>query len=166
MTWRPTTAALAGLCLALSTTTFATGATAAPTATSRAAYVSANDAVPALAGPPGAPSGVCPTGAQYGPPLPASSVTATKIQSGFSFLEGPVWSPTAATCWCPTWPRHRAVQRPAVHDPPAHATGDLRHVHRQRRQQRPGAQRRRAADRRGHPRPAERLRVPVERPDA
>lgn len=59
---------------------------------------------------------------------------------------------------------HRAVQRPAVHDPSVHPAGDLRHVHRQRGQQRPGAQRRRPAGRRGDPRPAERVRVPAERP--
>ncbi|MDG4809549.1 SMP-30/gluconolactonase/LRE family protein [Micromonospora sp. WMMD1120] len=85
MTWRSTTAALAGLCLALSTAPIATAATAAPP---RVARVSAHAA---LANPPGAPAGVCPTGAVYGSPLPSSSVTAPRIQGGFNFLEGPVW---------------------------------------------------------------------------
>ncbi|MBM0275236.1 SMP-30/gluconolactonase/LRE family protein [Micromonospora tarensis] len=85
MTWRPTTAALAGLCLALSAAPLATAAAAAPP---RAEHVSAHAT---LANPPGAPAGVCPAGAVYGSPLPSSSVTAPRIQGGFSFLEGPVW---------------------------------------------------------------------------
>ncbi|MFG1869257.1 SMP-30/gluconolactonase/LRE family protein [Micromonospora arborensis] len=88
MTWRPTTAALAGLCLALSTATVPTGAAAAPSENQRVTDVNAHAA---LAGPPGTPPGVCPSGTGYGPPLPSSSMLATKIQSGFSFLEGPVW---------------------------------------------------------------------------
>ncbi|MGC4757680.1 SMP-30/gluconolactonase/LRE family protein [Micromonospora trifolii] len=82
MTWRPTIAALAGLCLAVSATPLPAGAAA------DAARVSSHAA---LAGPPGAPPGVCPTGASYGPPLSASTVTAPRIQGGFTFLEGPVW---------------------------------------------------------------------------
>ncbi|MFF0151752.1 SMP-30/gluconolactonase/LRE family protein [Micromonospora sp. NPDC005203] len=88
MTWRPTIAALAGLCLAVGSAPFATGAAATPSTAVDAAAVGAH-ATPA--GPPGAPSGVCPTGVGYGSPLPASSLSATKIQGGFSFLEGPVW---------------------------------------------------------------------------
>ncbi|MEH0933034.1 SMP-30/gluconolactonase/LRE family protein [Micromonospora sp. CPCC 205558] len=82
MTWRPTIAALAGLCLAVSATTLPAGAAA------DAVQVNAHAA---LAGPPGAPPGVCPTGASYGPPLPTDTVWAPRIQGGFSFLEGPVW---------------------------------------------------------------------------
>ncbi|MEU8128807.1 SMP-30/gluconolactonase/LRE family protein [Micromonospora sp. NPDC049049] len=82
MTWRPTIAALAGLCLAVSATPLPAGAAVA------AAHVSAHAA---LAGPPGAPPGACPTGGSYGSPLPASTVTAPRIQGGFTFLEGPVW---------------------------------------------------------------------------
>ncbi|MFG1918309.1 SMP-30/gluconolactonase/LRE family protein [Micromonospora sp. NPDC048898] len=88
MTWRPTIAALAGLCLAATAAPFATGAAAAPSTAVDTAHVSAHSA---LAGPPGAPPGVCPEGVGYGPPLPASSLSATRIQGGFSFLEGPVW---------------------------------------------------------------------------
>ncbi|WP_433318483.1 SMP-30/gluconolactonase/LRE family protein [Micromonospora sp. CA-269861] len=82
MTWRPTIAVLAGLCLAVSATSLPAAAAA------DAEQVSAHAA---LAGPPGAPTGACPTGASYGPPLPASTVTAPRIQGGFTFLEGPVW---------------------------------------------------------------------------
>ncbi|WP_328849872.1 SMP-30/gluconolactonase/LRE family protein [Micromonospora zamorensis] len=92
MNWRPTIAALGGLCLALSAAPLTSGAPAAPPDTLRAAHVSAHSAAGgALANPPGAPAGACPTGTGYGPPLPASSVTAPRIQGGFSFLEGPVW---------------------------------------------------------------------------
>jgi gluconolactonase len=41
--------------------------------------------------PAGAPPGVCPTGAQYGPPLASASSTATRLFGGQAFLEGPVW---------------------------------------------------------------------------
>src|SRR5688500_13872827 len=41
--------------------------------------------------PPGAPPGVCDTGAGWGPPLPGATLSAPRIQSGFQFLEGPVW---------------------------------------------------------------------------
>jgi gluconolactonase len=33
----------------------------------------------------------CSPGASYGPPLPSTTVAATKIRGGYSFLEGPVW---------------------------------------------------------------------------
>jgi gluconolactonase len=66
MTWRPTIAMLAGLSLALGTAALPSGAAAAPPE-------------------------VCPTGTEYGSPLPASSVSATRIRGGFSFLEGPLW---------------------------------------------------------------------------
>ncbi|MCX5064347.1 SMP-30/gluconolactonase/LRE family protein [Micromonospora lupini] len=83
MTWRPTIAVLAGLCLATA---------AAPLPAGAAGPVSAHTTVAAtFAGPPGSPPGACPTGAVYGSPLPSSSLTATKIRSGFNFLEGPVW---------------------------------------------------------------------------
>ncbi|MEU5783439.1 SMP-30/gluconolactonase/LRE family protein [Micromonospora lupini] len=83
MTWRPTIAVLAGLCLATA---------AAPLPAGAAVPVSAHTtAAAALAGPPGTPPGACPTGGVYGSPLPSSSLTATKIRSGFNFLEGPVW---------------------------------------------------------------------------
>lgn len=89
MTWRATTAALAGLCLAL----------AAVPGRSDGAFpglhqvgeVSAHIDAAASDLPPGAPPGVCPPDASYGPPLPASSVTATRLGGGFTFLEGPVW---------------------------------------------------------------------------
>ncbi|GIJ51415.1 gluconolactonase [Virgisporangium aliadipatigenens] len=41
--------------------------------------------------PAGAPPGVCPDGASYGPPLPAANVSAARVRGGYSFLEGPVW---------------------------------------------------------------------------
>jgi gluconolactonase len=41
--------------------------------------------------PAGAPPGVCPVDAQYGPPLASSSTTATRLFGGQAFLEGPVW---------------------------------------------------------------------------
>src|SRR4051794_17335988 len=58
MTWRPTIAALPGLCLALTTASGPAGAAAAPPAPRDAAHVNAN----LLAGPRGAPPGVCPGG--------------------------------------------------------------------------------------------------------
>ncbi|MEU8050108.1 SMP-30/gluconolactonase/LRE family protein [Micromonospora haikouensis] len=85
----PTLAALASLCLALPAAV-PVGTAASPPQILRAGHVSAHTTT-ALAGPPGAPPGVCPSGASYGPPLPATSVTAAKIRGGFSFLEGPVW---------------------------------------------------------------------------
>ncbi|MEV1155247.1 SMP-30/gluconolactonase/LRE family protein [Micromonospora chokoriensis] len=92
MNWRPTVAPLAGLCLALSAAAVPTGAAAAPAGNPRAAHVNAHAAAgAALANPPGTPPGACPAGTGYGAPLPASSMTATKIRSGFSFLEGPIW---------------------------------------------------------------------------
>ncbi|MFC8849160.1 MULTISPECIES: SMP-30/gluconolactonase/LRE family protein [unclassified Micromonospora] len=89
MPWQPIAVALTTLSLALPATVPA-GAAASPTRLLRAGHVSAHTNA-ALAGPPGAPPGVCPTGASYGPPLPATSVTAANIRGGFSFLEGPVW---------------------------------------------------------------------------
>ncbi|GIF06990.1 SMP-30/gluconolactonase/LRE family protein [Actinoplanes siamensis] len=50
--------------------------------------------VPAAAGPDnpsGAPPGVCEAGAPAESPLPATALSATRVQGGFSFLEGPVW---------------------------------------------------------------------------
>ncbi|MFI6163807.1 SMP-30/gluconolactonase/LRE family protein [Micromonospora haikouensis] len=85
----PTLAALASLCLALPAAV-PVGTAASPPQILRAGHVSAHTTT-TLAGPPGAPPGVCPSGASYGPPLPATSVTAAKIRGGFSFLEGPVW---------------------------------------------------------------------------
>ncbi|GLX05913.1 SMP-30/gluconolactonase/LRE family protein [Microbispora sp. NBRC 16548] len=41
--------------------------------------------------------GPCTPGTTYPNPLPASSVTATKIRDGFNFLEGPVWDATTQT---------------------------------------------------------------------
>jgi gluconolactonase len=41
--------------------------------------------------PPGAPPGVCPADVPAQPPLPGTSLSATRVQGGFSFLEGPVW---------------------------------------------------------------------------
>jgi gluconolactonase len=41
--------------------------------------------------PPGAPPGVCPAGAEYGPPLASARTTAPRIFGGRNFLEGPVW---------------------------------------------------------------------------
>ncbi|WFE95252.1 SMP-30/gluconolactonase/LRE family protein [Micromonospora sp. WMMD987] len=94
MVLHPATATLAGLLLALpAAVPVNVAAPAAPLV--RAADVSghsgAGPVAGTLAGPPGAPPGVCPSGTGYGPPLPATSVVATKIRSGFSFLEGPVW---------------------------------------------------------------------------
>jgi gluconolactonase len=89
MTRRPTIAALTGLCLALTTAPGPAGAAPAPPTRRDAAHVNVHANL--LAGPRGAPPGVCPGGTGYGPPLPASSVSATKIQREFSFLEGPVW---------------------------------------------------------------------------
>jgi gluconolactonase len=89
MTRRTTIAALTGgLCLAVTVATAPAGSQAEPAGISRVAQVSAHIS---SAGPPGAPPGVCPAGVDYGPPLPATSVTATRIGGGFSFLEGPVW---------------------------------------------------------------------------
>jgi gluconolactonase len=85
MTRRPTIAVLAGLCLAVSAAPVPAGAAARLSDT---AQVSTHAR---LAGPPGTPPGACPTGTSYGPPLPASSVTAPRIRGGFTFLEGPVW---------------------------------------------------------------------------
>ncbi|GAA4463193.1 SMP-30/gluconolactonase/LRE family protein [Phytohabitans houttuyneae] len=41
--------------------------------------------------PPGAPPGVCDAGTGWGPPLPGTTLSAQRVQSGFQFLEGPVW---------------------------------------------------------------------------
>jgi gluconolactonase len=41
--------------------------------------------------PAGAPPGVCPAGASYGPPLSGTALSAGRIRGGYSFLEGPVW---------------------------------------------------------------------------
>lgn len=41
--------------------------------------------------PPGAPPGVCPTGAEYGPPLASPTTTASRLIGGRTFLEGPTW---------------------------------------------------------------------------
>lgn len=41
--------------------------------------------------PPGAPPGVCEAGVPAEPPLPGTELSATRVQGGFSFLEGPVW---------------------------------------------------------------------------
>ncbi|WP_250006907.1 SMP-30/gluconolactonase/LRE family protein [Actinoplanes sp. M2I2] len=41
--------------------------------------------------PPGAPAGVCEPGTPPQPPLPGTTLSATRVQGGFSFLEGPVW---------------------------------------------------------------------------
>lgn len=94
MTWRASAAALAGLCLVV-VAADPGGAIGTTPAVPRAHRVSANiDGIPsglAAVTPPGAPAGVCPTGASYGPPLPASSLTAARIGGGFAFLEGPVW---------------------------------------------------------------------------
>ncbi|GAB7036949.1 MULTISPECIES: SMP-30/gluconolactonase/LRE family protein [Catenuloplanes] len=50
-------------------------------------------AAPAAAreGPAGAPPGVCPAGIPTEPPLPGPASSATRLQGGFAFLEGPVW---------------------------------------------------------------------------
>ncbi|MFC7276023.1 SMP-30/gluconolactonase/LRE family protein [Paractinoplanes rhizophilus] len=40
---------------------------------------------------PGAPPGVCPDGAAYGPPLTSATTVATRLVGGQAFLEGPVW---------------------------------------------------------------------------
>jgi gluconolactonase len=53
--------------------------------------------VPAVAAPdnpPGAPPGVCQAGVPAEPPLPGTTLSATRIQGGFTFLEGPVWVAT------------------------------------------------------------------------
>ena len=94
MALHPAATALATLCLALPAA-LPVGAAASPAQAFRAHNISGNievdQAVDALDGPPGSPPGVCPSGTDYGPPLPATSVVAAKIGSGFSFLEGPVW---------------------------------------------------------------------------
>ena len=41
--------------------------------------------------PAGAPPGVCPVDAEYGPPLASATTTATRLFGGRAFLEGPVW---------------------------------------------------------------------------
>jgi gluconolactonase len=41
--------------------------------------------------PPGAPPGVCEPAAPTEPPLPGPALTASRVQGGFTFLEGPVW---------------------------------------------------------------------------
>ncbi|MEV4277923.1 SMP-30/gluconolactonase/LRE family protein [Actinoplanes xinjiangensis] len=41
--------------------------------------------------PPGAPAGVCQVSGPTGSPLPAPTLSAPRVQGGFSFLEGPVW---------------------------------------------------------------------------
>jgi gluconolactonase len=59
-----------------------------------AAAVPAAAAAPATADPdtpPGAPPGVCAAGVPAEPPLPGTALSATRMQGGFSFLEGPVW---------------------------------------------------------------------------
>lgn len=55
-------------------------------------------AAPAAAGtgagadtPPGAPPGACATGGGWGSPLPGATLSASRLQGGFQFLEGPVW---------------------------------------------------------------------------
>jgi gluconolactonase len=60
------------VCLLLGTAPAAAGTTAADT-------------------PPGAPPGVCPADGGWGPPLPGPALSASRIQAGFHFLEGPVW---------------------------------------------------------------------------
>lgn len=39
----------------------------------------------------------CPVGATYGSPLPSSTLAATLVRSGYSFLEGPVWVASRGT---------------------------------------------------------------------
>jgi gluconolactonase len=41
--------------------------------------------------PSGAPPGACAAGTPTDPPLPGTTLSATRVQGGFSFLEGPVW---------------------------------------------------------------------------
>lgn len=41
--------------------------------------------------PAGAPPGVCPADAEYGPPLGSVTTTANRLVGGQTFLEGPVW---------------------------------------------------------------------------
>jgi gluconolactonase len=41
--------------------------------------------------PSGAPPGVCPAGAEHGPPLASPTTTAARLVGGQTFLEGPVW---------------------------------------------------------------------------
>jgi gluconolactonase len=41
--------------------------------------------------PSGSPSGVCPAGAEHGPPLATPTTVASRILGGRAFLEGPVW---------------------------------------------------------------------------
>jgi gluconolactonase len=56
--------------------------------------LTAAPAAPATADPDtpaGAPPGVCEAGAPTGPPLPGTALSATRVQGGFTFLEGPVW---------------------------------------------------------------------------
>ncbi|WP_432901438.1 SMP-30/gluconolactonase/LRE family protein [Micromonospora matsumotoense] len=89
MVLQPAATVLASLLLALPAAVPA-GPDTAPAPSLRAAQSSPGQPI-ALAGPPGAPPGVCPTGTGYGPPLPSTSVVATKLRGGFSFLEGPVW---------------------------------------------------------------------------
>ncbi|WBB78719.1 SMP-30/gluconolactonase/LRE family protein [Micromonospora sp. WMMD882] len=87
----PTTAALTALSLALLAAPIAASPSSHGLDRDRAAGAGSARPAGALAGVPGAPPGVCPTGASYGPPLPATSVTAPRIRGGFAFLEGPVW---------------------------------------------------------------------------
>jgi gluconolactonase len=61
------------VCLLLATALNAPGGSAAPES------------------PPGAPPGVCPAAVPTDPPLPGRTLSASRVQGGFSFLEGPVW---------------------------------------------------------------------------
>lgn len=58
-------------------------------ATDTAAVGTAASADPAV--PPGAPPGVCPADLGGDPPLPGTALSATRVQGGFQFLEGPLW---------------------------------------------------------------------------
>ena len=163
MVLQPAATVLASLLLALPAAVPA-GPDTAPAPSLRAAQSSPGQPA-ALAGPPGAPPGVCPTGTGYGPPLPTTSVVATKIRGGFSFLEGPVWvadrgfllfSDMAAATG-PEYVQPSTIRR---FTPPATFDTFLA----QRGQQRPRAHPRRAATRRGDARPAQRLDLPARQP--
>jgi gluconolactonase len=54
---------------------------------------------PPSSGPSSTPpsTGPCASGSPTGSPLPAGTLTATKIKDGFNFLEGPVWDATSQT---------------------------------------------------------------------
>ncbi|MFY1693094.1 SMP-30/gluconolactonase/LRE family protein [Plantactinospora sp. WMMB782] len=84
---RPTRAALAGALTLLTALTVGATVAGAPADAGDTARTGA----PTAAGVSADPAAPCDPDATYPAPLPAATMTASRISGGFSFLEGPVW---------------------------------------------------------------------------